>query len=559
MHGLMQQRPLSLPLVLRRVESYFGHKRVVTGRVNGEAEATWAEVGGRVRRLAGVLDELGVPDGARVGTFGWNSQRHVELYLAVPCSGRVLHTLNHRLFRDQLTYIVGDAADDVLFVDRSLLSVVWPLAGTFPSVRHVIVMDDGADTPLPDDPRVLDYELLLAAEGTGREFVVPDEDIAAALCYTSGTTGNPKGVLYSHRSTVLHAMLLLMADTFGIRERDVVMPVVPMFHVNAWGLPYAAMLAGSDLVLPGPAMAPEQLISQMERHRVTFTGAVATVWRGIRPFLAGHDLSAMRMIVSGGGAVEDALSRAYQDAIGLPLTNAWGMTETSPVVTSSYLATAHDGLNPDERRLVIGSPGPAVPLTEVRLVSGDGAEVPWDGSTAGELQAAGPTIAARYFGESAPGTACTSDGWLKTGDVATIDPHGYVRIVDRTKDLVKSGGEWISSVELENAIMADPRVSEAAVIGADDPRWGERPVAYVVPRPGAELSADQVREHLVPLVARWWIPDQVLFIDEIPKTATGKFAKRELRCRYPRDVGTGPGHDSGSASTAATITKEHLI
>lgn len=541
MHGLMQGRPLSLPLVLRRVESYFGHKRVVTGLANGEAEATWAEVCGRVRRLAGVLDELGVPDGARVGTFGWNSQRHVELYLAVPCSGRVLHTLNHRLFRDQLTYIVGDAADDVLFVDRSLLPVVWPLVGTFPSVRYVIVMDDGAGTPLPDDTRVLDYEILLAAaEGTGREFAMPDEDTAAALCYTSGTTGNPKGVLYSHRSTVLHAMLLLMVDTFGIRERDVVMPVVPMFHVNAWGLPYAAMLAGSDLVLPGPAMAPEQLVSQMERHRVTFTGAVATVWRGIRPLLAGHDLSSMRMIVSGGGAVEDALSRAYQDAIGLPLTNAWGMTETSPVVTSSYLATAHDGLNPEERRLVIGSPGPAIPLTEVRLVGGDGAEVPWDGSTVGELQAAGPTIAARYFGESAPGTACTSDGWLKTGDVATIDPHGYVRIVDRTKDLIKSGGEWISSVELENAIMADPRVSEAAVIGADDPRWGERPVAFVVPRPGAELSADQVREHLVPLVARWWIPDRVLFVDEIPKTATGKFSKRELRCRYPRDVGTGP-------------------
>ncbi|MEV4077011.1 long-chain fatty acid--CoA ligase [Nonomuraea fuscirosea] len=531
----MQEHALTLPLILRRVERNFGHKRVVTGRVGGETTATWAEVCVRTRRLAAALDRLGVPRGARVGTFGWNSQRHVELYLAVPCAGRVLHTINHRLFHEQIRYIVDDAADDVLFVDRSLLPVVWPVAATLAGPRHIVVMDDGADVPLPDDPRILDYEKLLSeVTPIDGDFSIADENTAAALCYTSGTTGDPKGVLYSHRSMVLHALLLLMVDTFGIGERDVVMPVVPMFHVNAWGFPYAAMLCGADLVLPGPATRPEELIAQMERHRVTFTGAVPTVWRSLEPLLGEHDLSSLRMIICGGGAVDDALSRTYQEAIGIPLTNAWGMTETSPVVTVARLSTAHDDLDQDARRAVIGTPGPAIPLTELRLAADDGTEVPWDGVTPGELQVSGPTIAARYVGEERPGPAFTDDGWLRTGDVATIDAHGYVRIVDRTKDLVKSGGEWISSVELEGAIMADPRVAEAAVIGVPHPRWGERPVAYVVPQPGAVLTADDVREHLTTHVARWWIPEEVHFVPEIPKTATGKFSKRQLRLQHPR-------------------------
>ncbi|PRX64151.1 fatty-acyl-CoA synthase [Nonomuraea fuscirosea] len=541
MHGLMQEHALTLPLILRRVERNFGHKRVVTGRVGGETTATWAEVCVRTRRLAAALDRLGVPRGARVGTFGWNSQRHVELYLAVPCAGRVLHTINHRLFHEQIRYIVDDAADDVLFVDRSLLPVVWPLAATLAGPRHIVVMDDGADVPLPDDPRILDYEKLLAeVTPIDGDFSIADENTAAALCYTSGTTGDPKGVLYSHRSMVLHALLLLMVDTFGIGERDVVMPVVPMFHVNAWGFPYAAMLCGADLVLPGPATRPEELIAQMERHRVTFTGAVPTVWRSLEPLLGEHDLSSLRMIICGGGAVDDALSRTYQEAIGIPLTNAWGMTETSPVVTVSRLSTAHDDLDEDARRAVIGTPGPSIPLTELRLAGEDGSEIAWDGVTPGELQVSGPTIAARYVGEERPGPAFTDDGWLRTGDVATIDAHGYVRIVDRTKDLVKSGGEWISSVELEGAIMADPRVAEAAVIGVPHPRWGERPVAYVVRRPDADLTADDVREHLTALVARWWIPEEVHFVPEIPKTATGKFSKRQLRLQRRPDADPAP-------------------
>jgi fatty-acyl-CoA synthase len=536
MLGLMQDRPLSLPHVFRRAERYFGHKTVVSGRVDGETTMTWADVCARVRRLAAALDELGVPADARVGTFAWNSHRHAELYLAVPCTGRVLHTINHRLFGEQITYIVQDAADDVLFIDRSILPTIWPLVDTFTTVRAVLVMDDGSDAEIPDDARIIDYEDLLARVGdSGREFTVADENTAAALCYTSGTTGDPKGVLYSHRSVVLHAGLLLMVDTFGISERDVVMPIVPMFHVNAWGLPYSAMLCGADLVLPGPAMTPPELVGMLARHKVTFGAAVATIWRGLLPLLDQHDLSAVRQIVSGGGAVDEALTRAYQDTIGVPLTNAWGMTETSPVVTTSRLGTAHDRYTREERRALLGTPGPAIPLTEVRIVGDDGREAPWDGRTPGELQASGPTIAARYFGPQAATDACTDDGWLRTGDVATVDRYGYVRIVDRTKDLVKSGGEWISSVDLENAIMDHPDVAEAAVIGVADAKWGERPVAYVVAHPEATPTAETVRDHLRARVASWWLPDQVFFLDEIPKTATGKFSKQRLRSLYTTD------------------------
>jgi len=532
MRGLMQDRPLTIPTLLARVETSFGHKRVITGG-GQETVATWAEVASRARRLAHVLDGLDVPADARVGTFAWNSQRHVELYLGVPGSGRVLHTVNHRLYAEQITYIVNDAADDVLFIDRSILPVVWPLVASFTTVRHVIVMDDGGDEPVPVDPRIVDYEELLDGQTDAPILaVVDDENAAASLCYTSGTTGNPKGVLYSHRSVVLHSLILLGADAFALSERDVVAPIVPMFHVNAWGLPYAAMQCGSDLVLPGPAMSPEELVSLLSRHRVTFSAAVATVWRDMIPWLESQDLSNMRHIACGGGAVDDALSTAYEAAVGIPLTNAWGMTETSPVVTTSRLATVHDGLVGDARRLLLGTPGPAVPLTEIRVVSDDGVPQPRDGQTPGELQVAGATIAGAYYGPDPNEDAFTSDGWLRTGDVGTIDQWGYLRIVDRTKDLVKSGGEWISSVELENAIMSDPRVREAAVIGVVDARWGERPVACVVPAPGVSLTAEDVRTHLRDRVASWWIPERVELMTEIPKTATGKWSKQALRRQF---------------------------
>ena len=529
MRGLMQDRALDVAMLMRRAEGMFADKRVVTATAAGEVVATWGEVVGRARRLAGVLDRLGVPPGARVGTFGWNSQRHVELYLAVPSAGRVLHTLNHRLFAAELTYIVNDAADDVLFVDRSLLPIVWPLTAGLGTVRHVVVMADGGDEEIPDDPRILDYETILADVTEPVAPAVVAEDDAASLCYTSGTTGRPKGVLYSHRSIVLHTLMLLGVDSFAISERDVVQPIVPMFHVNAWGLPYAAAMAGADLVLPGPRMSPDALAAQLTRHRVTFTAAVPAIWRGLEPLLSGLDLSALRMAVSGGSALPVSLSRAYEESAGVTLSSSWGMTETSPLVTCARLATTHDGLDADARRAIVCSPGRSVPLTELRLVDEDGRIVAHDGVTPGEVQVSGPTIASGYFGASPGEPSVTGDGWLRTGDVGTIDRDGYLRIVDRTKDLVKSGGEWISSVTLENEIMAHPDVLEAAVVAVPDDRWGERPLACVVVAPGRTLAAGDLREHLAGRVASWWVPDEFRFVAEIPKTATGKFAKVALR------------------------------
>jgi fatty-acyl-CoA synthase len=536
MQGLMQDRPLDVLTLMRRVGQLFGHKKIITATASGETVATWRDVTTRARRLAAALDVLGVPAGARVGTFGWNSQRHVELYLAVPSGGRVLHTLNHRLFAAELGYIVNDAADDVLFVDRSLIPTVWPLMEQFHTVRHVVVMDDGGTQTIPVDPRVIDYETLLQQTTVLAPPSSVDERDAASLCYTSGTTGRPKGVLYSHRSIVLHALLLLGADSFAISERDVVMPIVPMFHVNAWGLPYAAMLAGSDLVLPGPAMSPEALADQMSRHRVTFSAGVPTIWRALVPLLGEVDLSALRMVVSGGSPVPEALARAWHEGSGIRITGSWGMTETSPLVACSRLATVHDDLEPDVARVLLTVPGPPVPLTELRLVDDQGNELVHDGQTPGELQVAGPTIASGYFGADPGSSKFTEDGWLRTGDVATIDEYGYVRIVDRTKDLVKSGGEWISSVLLENEIMAHPDVVEAAVIGIADERWGERPLACVVTAPGRTLDEADIRTHLAGRVASWWVPDQIWFLPAIPKTATGKFSKVALREEFAAQV-----------------------
>jgi fatty-acyl-CoA synthase len=534
MLGLMQDRPLALPHVFHRAEQYFGHKTIVTAQANGETTTTVAQWAERVRRLATVLDDLGISADGRVATFCWNTARHLELYMAAPCTGRVLHTLNIRLFPEQLVYIVDHAEDEVVFVDRSLLPLLWPLVDKLGTVRHFVVIDDGADVAVPDDPRVRDYEELLAAASPyeGR-FEIFDEHTAAAMCYTSGTTGNPKGVVYSHRSAVLHSLISLIADGAALSERDVVLPVVPMFHANAWGLPYGCLLAGSDMVFPGPNMTPAAILGLLERHRVTVTGGVPTIWMGALPMLGEHDLSALRLILCGGSAVPRALSEAYREAIGLPMLHAWGMTETSPIATMSTARSHHDGLSEDERADVRARQGQAVPLVDLRLVDPEtGAPQPWDDVATGEIQAAGPWIAAEYYRGEGGGAQFTPDGWLRTGDVASVDRYGFVRLVDRTKDLIKSGGEWIGSVELENEIMAHPKVAEAAVIAIPHEKWVERPMACVVVKPGETLTAEEVIAHLEPRVAKWWLPDAVEFIDEVPKTSVGKFSKKTLREKF---------------------------
>ena len=535
MLGQMQNRPLALPHVFHRAERLFGHKPITGLGAGGRVHTgTYGDFAAGTRRIASALDALGVPPDARVGTFCWNTPTHLQLYFAVPCTGRVLHTLNIRLFSEQLIYVVNHADDDVVFVDRSLLGLFWPHVDLMPHVRRVIVIDDGADTAIPDDPRVLRHEELLASvEPWAGDFVVDDEDRAAAMCYTSGTTGNPKGVVYSHRSSVLHAVAVLIADVVGLAERDVLLPIVPMFHANAWGLPYAAVFAGSSVVMPGPNMVPGAIAGMLRDHDITVTGGVPTIWMGVLGELTAADVPHLRLVLCGGSAVPRALSEGWREKVGLPITQAWGMTETSPIATTGLLRSVHDGFSADELADVRATQGQPAPLVDLRIADPETGELlPWDGTSSGELQAAGPWIADSYYLDEDGGAQFTADGWLRTGDVAVIDATGYVRLVDRTKDLVKSGGEWISSVDLENQIMGMPGVAEAAVIAIPDEKWSERPLACVVVRPGGEVTAEQVRAYLSEKVARWQIPDDVVFIDEVPKTSTGKFSKKTLREKF---------------------------
>jgi fatty-acyl-CoA synthase len=535
MQGLIQDYPLTLPHLHGRAERLFFDKGVVTVTAAGKEQVSYGDWADRTRRLGGVLDQLGVSPDGRVATFGWNTARHLELYFAAPCTGRVLHALNIRLFPEQLIYIANHAEDEVLFVDRTLAKPMWPLLEHFETVRHVVIMDDGAGE-IPDAPagkEVHDYEALLAG-ATAVGFHVDDENRAASMCYTSGTTGNPKGVVYSHRSTFLHTMGVLTAGGLGPVESDRVLPVVPMFHANAWGLAHAAVACGADLVMPGPDMSPKGLASLLESERVTVAAGVPTIWMGVLPELEGRDVSSLRAIPCGGSAVPRALSEAYRAKVGLPIMQAWGMTETSPVASSGYikstLAAELDDEGKADLRTTVGQPLLGVEARIVDQVSGDAQ--PWDGQSSGELQVRGPWIASSYYNDERSPESFTEDGWLKTGDVATIDRHGYIQLRDRTKDVIKSGGEWISSVELENEIMAHPKVAEAAVIGVSHPKWGERPLACVVLVEGESATKDEIVGFLDGRVAKWWLPDDVTFVDEIPKTSVGKFSKKDLRDKF---------------------------
>ncbi len=531
----MQDHPLTIPHLFQRAEQLFADKTVVTATGSGIERVTYGEWAERTHRVAGVLDALGISADGRVATFAWNTSRHLELYFAAPCTGRVLHTLNIRLFPDQLTYIVNHAEDEVIFVDKSLTGLLWPLLKTFDTVRHVVVMDDGKGA-IPEEGgdgfEIHDYELLLA-NASPVEFGVEDENRAASMCYTSGTTGNPKGVVYSHRSTFLHTMGAMTADSLGARESDVILPVVPMFHANAWGLAHAAVASGATLVMPGPDLSGKAIADLIVNERVTVAAGVPTIWMGVLPELKGRDTSSLRVIPCGGSAVPRALSEAYREQVGLPLLQAWGMTETSPICSVCRVKTTLESDSIDEMAERRTTVGPAVVGVEQRVVAPDTTDpLPWDGESSGELQVRGPWIARSYYHDDRAAESFTDDGWLKTGDVATVDADGYIRLVDRTKDLIKSGGEWISSVEIENELMAHPKVAEAAVIGIKHPRWAERPLACVVVKPGEELTRDEVLEFLAPKLAKWQLPDDVVFIDEVPKTSVGKFSKKDLRSRF---------------------------
>jgi acyl-CoA synthetase (AMP-forming)/AMP-acid ligase II len=506
LEGLMQHdHPLTLQHVLRRMRTMNGHEEVVT-LTEGEPERiSYAAMGERIDRLCHALVELGVKPGDRVATFSWNTQRHLELYLAVPCIGAVLHTLNIRLFPEQLRYIVGHAEDRLLFLDPSLRDA-WELSGA--EVDRVVELGD-------------EYEALLAGQPEGFDYPELDDRAAAGLCYTSGTTGNPKGVLYSHRSNVLHALSKCLADGVGIRSGDRVLPVVPMFHANAWGFPYSCAMSGATLVMPSRFVAPEPLARAIETERVTVAGAVPTVWLDLLRYADEHapDLGSLRTVVCGGAAVPESLMRAFEDRHDVHIVQAWGMTETSP------LASVAHGEEWDARV----RQGRPLPLVETRIVDDDGDEVAWDGEATGELEVRGPTIASAYYRDDDPEKF--DRGWLRTGDIASIDPRGSIRLTDRSKDVIKSGGEWISSVDLENALMAHPSVREAAVIARPDERWSERPLACVVLEDGSQLDADDLRRHLLEHVAKWWVPEDFVAIDEVPKTSVGKFDKKVLRGR----------------------------
>jgi len=536
MRGLMMDYPLSIPAIVRRVETLFPDRKIVSRRPDRTiCRTTYRHVVERVRRLSVALQELGVQPGDRVATLAWASQEHLEAYLAIPSIGAVLHTLNLRLHPDDLTYIVNDAADRVLIVDESLL----PLYEKFRDqvkIEKAIVIGPAKTGRLDRGAAVLNYEDLLASVDPAR-YVEPsfDEQTAAAMCYTSGTTGRPKGVLYSHRAVILHSFGQGLVDTLGIGERDTVLPIVPMFHVNAWGLPFTATLFGSGQVFPGPHLDARSVLELLVRERVTLTAGVPTVWLGVLQELdqnpGAYDVSALRAIVIGGSAAPPSMIRGYKERHHLDIVHAWGMTEMTPLGTLCNLPSSLEDRSQEEQYRYRAKQGTPLPFVEIRASTESG-EAPWDGQTMGELEVRGPWVAAQYYNVNGPDDRFTKDGWFRTGDIVTIDASGCIELTDRAKDLVKSGGEWISSVALETALMGHPCVAEAAVVAVPHPKWDERPLAVVVLKAGAQTTPDDLLAFLAPQFAKWWLPDAIEFATEIPRTSVGKFKKSVLRDRF---------------------------
>ncbi|MBK8255198.1 MAG: long-chain fatty acid--CoA ligase [Polyangiaceae bacterium] len=530
--GRMMNFPLTVTHFLRRAKDYFPGSEIVSRATDKSLHrSTYSAFYGRACRLANALKKLGVKQGDRVATLCWNHQPHLEAYFGVPAMGAVVHTLNLRLHPSEIGYIANHAEDKVVIVDRSLLPLFEKFAETVRSIEKVIVVGD-PHSQAPVSGAYLDYETLLAAEPDTFDFPNLDENAAAMICYTSGTTGNPKGVVYSHRSTVLHALVASLPDELGVRQADTVLPVVPMFHAAAWGLPYMAVGAGAKIVFPGPHLDPASLLDLMAAEKATIAGGVPTIWIGILALLDKDpkkwDLSSIRAMVIGGSAAPATMIEGFQTRHGLEVLHAWGMTETNPLGTVARVKHHLTKLSAEDQLRVRATQGYAAPFVEVRHTDDSGNVLPWNGESMGELEVRGPWVAASYFGGEGS-DKFTADGWFKTGDVVTIDKEGYVKITDRAKDVIKSGGEWISSVALENALMSHPAVLEAAVFAAKHAKWDERPVAAIVLKEGQTATKEDLTTHIESRFAKFWLPEDYVFLNQIPRTSTGKFLKSKLR------------------------------
>jgi 3-(methylthio)propionyl---CoA ligase len=529
MLGLMQDQPLLISSLITYAERHHGHTEVVSRTIEGGIHRyTYRQAHARVRKLANGLKRLGVAPADRIGTLAWNGFRHFEIYFAVSGIGAVCHTINPRLFPEQITYIINHAEDRFVFFDLTFVPLVEKLKPLCPAVKGWVAMTDRAHMP-PSLPEALCFEELLAAESDRFDWPLFDEHTASSLCYTSGTTGNPKGVLYSHRSTVLHSYGAALPDAMALSARDVVLPVVPMFHANAWGLPYSCVLVGAKMVFPGAALDGKSLFELFEGEKVTFSAGVPTVWLGLLQFMAqsNHRFTTLKRTVIGGSACPPAMIRSFETEHGVEVLHAWGMTEMSPLGTVCQLKASHQGKSLDERLAAKNKQGRAIFGVDLKIVDAAGKELTWDGKAFGDLLVRGPWVAKGYF--KGEGGDPLRDGWFPTGDVSTVDADGFIQITDRSKDVIKSGGEWISSIELENVAVAHPAVAEAAVIGVRHPRWDERPLLIVQKKSGAALTREELLAFYEGKVAKWWIPDDVVFVDSLPHTATGKLLKTKLR------------------------------
>ena len=532
MHGLMMDMPLLISDLIRHADRHHGATEIVSKKVEDGSihRYTYREAHARARRVANMLESLGVAMHDRVATLAWNGYRHFETYYAVAGSGAVIHTINPRLFPDQIAYIANHAEDKVVFFDLTFAPLIEKLAPQLKTVRHYVAMTDKAHMPKEKIPNLSCYESLLEEQSDRYDWPSFDEKTAACLCYTSGTTGNPKGALYQHRSTIIHAYAASLPDALGLSAREVVLPVVPMFHVNAWSLPYACALTGAKMVFPGQHLDGRSVYELFEKEGVTMSAGVPTVWLLLLNYMKEQNLrfSTLERVVIGVSACPPAMIRTFQDDYGVRVLHAWGMTEMSPLGTCGTLK-AKEARLPKEAQLEIQKKqGRAIYGVDLRIVGEDGKELPWDGKAFGDLQVRGPWVIKGYFkGEG--GNPLTPDGWFPTGDVCTIDPEGYIQITDRSKDVIKSGGEWISSIDLENIAVAHPAIAEAAVIGVKHPKWDERPVVVAVKKPGKEVSRDDLLKFYEGKIAKWWMPDDVLFVPELPHTATGKLSKLTLR------------------------------